>query len=319
MRTSLPQPVEILRDYFDAHRLLRTQGSAAADLRFDAIQTFISDDDGSVLFRLKERCHALFRGEAGVAPTPREALFDLAMGALFHEAMKLRENLYQREVYGPRVRALRPQSGEESKSLFDEFEKMLADVDLRLEEGLREVEVLFEKTGEQLRILLKEYAGDGFTARFLTEREDTVAVVFGLELDALFEEIFGSALEGFECAGRSYLTSGYFEAAALCFAKAESPDSAVRRLRDYALGMQAYLEREYTTSVRHLAAWAAEAGDEQEHLLPLARDAISRIGQLAEGDDRETAVREAEALAAVLGSPQPRSKKPSGAPVASEE
>ena len=37
----------------------------------------------------------------------REVLFDLAVGSLFHEAMKFRENFYQREVYGPRVRALR--------------------------------------------------------------------------------------------------------------------------------------------------------------------------------------------------------------------
>ena len=72
----------------------------------------------------------------------REALFDLAVGSLFHEAMKLRENLYQREVYGPRVRALRSDAGEENEALFDEFEKMLGAVAQRLDEGLRESETL---------------------------------------------------------------------------------------------------------------------------------------------------------------------------------
>ena len=43
-----------------------------------------------------------------------------------------------------------------------------------------------------------------------------------------------------------------------------------------------------------------------EQLLPLARDAASRIGQLAEGDDREAVARDAEALIAVLG-PAPSS------------
>ena len=58
----------------------------------------MGDGEDSVLFRLKERCHALFRG--GEQPSEvvmrREALFDLAVGSLFHEAMKFRENLYQR-------------------------------------------------------------------------------------------------------------------------------------------------------------------------------------------------------------------------------
>ena len=65
----------------------------------------------------------------------REALFDLAVGSLFHEAMKFRENFYQREVYGPRVRALRTESGAENEALFREFEKILAAVAQRLDEG----------------------------------------------------------------------------------------------------------------------------------------------------------------------------------------
>jgi len=218
--------------------------------------------------------------------------------------MKLRENLYQREIYGPRVRALRPEAGAESKALFDEFEKMLVDVELRLEEGLREVEILFEQTGEQLRILLTEYAGDGFTARFLTERESAIDLVFGRSLHALFEEIYGSASAGFERAGRSYLSSGYFEPAVRCFESAShlgASEGTMMRMREYALGMQAYVARDYANCVRHLSVWADAAGEERRELLPLALDAVSRIGQLAEGDDREVVARDAEALAAALG------------------
>ena len=99
---------------------------------------------------------ALFRPAArgkGVAMR-RAALFDLAVGSLFHEAMKFRENFYQREVYGPRVRALRSAAGEETDALFQEFEKILGIVSTRLVEGLEETETLLAQTSEQrLRLL----------------------------------------------------------------------------------------------------------------------------------------------------------------------
>ena len=39
------------------------------------------------------------------------------------EAVFKDENFYQREVYGPRVRALRSEAGEEAGDLFREFER----------------------------------------------------------------------------------------------------------------------------------------------------------------------------------------------------
>src|SRR5262245_34098177 len=150
--------LEILRDFLEVHRLVQELAARhrAKGLRFPELAALIRDDEGSVMFRLKERTHALFRGpeDAIRGPSHREALFDLAVGSLFHEAMKLRENLYQREVYGPRVRALHSDAEEESKALFDEFEKMLGSVDARLDEGVRELEALVQRTADQLRLLI---------------------------------------------------------------------------------------------------------------------------------------------------------------------
>ena len=130
------------------------------ELRFEDLEHLVGDDEHSVLFRLKGRCHALFRQEPGrrAVAMRREALFDLAVGSLFHEAMKFRENFYQREVYGPRVRALRTESGAENEALFREFEKILSAVAQRLDEGLHESEALLVQTREQLALLLVEYS-----------------------------------------------------------------------------------------------------------------------------------------------------------------
>ena len=113
--------VQILREYLAAHEQLTAflDGFGADDRSFDAIRVLVGDNDGSVLYRLKEKSHALFRSDAlATAAVRREALFDLAVGSLFHEAMTLRESLYQREVYVPRVASLRAAAGDEASQLF---------------------------------------------------------------------------------------------------------------------------------------------------------------------------------------------------------
>jgi hypothetical protein len=171
MRGTRPGLVQIVRDFLAADRLLRDLFARhrAGTLRFEDLRELVGDDEHSVLFRLKERCHTAFRrtsGGDGVG-LAREALFDLAVGSLFHEAMKLRENFYQREVYGPRVRALRTRAGKDAALLFEEFDRLLAGVSARLEEGVREVQTLLAQTVEQLRLLLGVQHGDGAVARFL--------------------------------------------------------------------------------------------------------------------------------------------------------
>src|SRR5262245_58305193 len=111
--------VEIVRDFLRAHRELRAIAALhrSGELHFDRVKTLVGDGEEAVLYRLKERCHELFREEGG-GQVGREALFDLAIGALFHEAMKFRENFYQLAVYGPKVRALRATAQTDGEELF---------------------------------------------------------------------------------------------------------------------------------------------------------------------------------------------------------
>jgi hypothetical protein len=303
--------LEILRDFLEVHRLVSELATRHRNdgLHFEELAGLIEDDEGSVLFRLKERTHALFRAPRGEArdPTHREALFDLAVGSLFHEAMKLRENLYQREIYGPRVRALHTDAEEESKALFDEFEKMLGSVEARVAEGVHELEVLVRQTADQLRLLIAQPPDDG-AIRFMTERPDEVERVFGVSLEDQLEGMCGSVANGLERAGRSYLASGFFASAANCFERAlqhDGTDGEIAALRDYARGMEAYVGRQYATSVVLLARWVG-AGEADPTLARLARDAIASIVQLAEGDERTRVSREASELLVRLGAaPKP--------------
>ena len=185
-----------------------------------------------------------------------------------------------------------------------EFEKILSGVSRRLEEGLHEVEVLFDQTVEQLRVVLLLHRENGFLARFLLENAGIVEEIFEAPFDSLLGEIYGSPAEGYHSAGRSYLMSGYYEAAieALGAASERGGDRAEsERLSAYARGMAAYLSRAYAASVEHLAKWAESSQDDPLELFRLAQDAVSRVGQLAEGDERPRIAAAADALLARLG------------------
>ena len=109
--------VQIVRDFISVHREMKRLFAEFRDgsLAFVDVRSLVADGESSVLYRLKERVHSLYRDETDDSRLQRgEALFDLAVGSLFHEALKFRENFYQLEVYGPKVMRLRSEAGEDA-------------------------------------------------------------------------------------------------------------------------------------------------------------------------------------------------------------
>jgi hypothetical protein len=290
--------VEIVRDFLSAHRELRSIAALhrSGELSFERVQGLVGDGEEAVLFRLKERCHELFRDD-GHAQVGRGALLDLAIGALFHECMKFRENFYQHAVYGPKVRALRAAAREDGEGLFREFEKILAQSSVRLAEALQEAEALLRQTAVELQGLLRTQNRNGLAARLLVEQGEDLAPVFGRDLPRLLREVFGSVAAGYECAARSYLESGYFGEAAEAFGAALSeggggPEPSA--LRDYAEGMQAFTERDYGRAVERLRRWLDAGAAREAKLAGLAFTALSRVAPLVD-EGREPALRAAAA------------------------
>lgn len=294
--------VDIVREFLVVYRALKEVSTAfhAGELCFEDVRMLVDDRDGSALFRLKERSHARFREGRGGSVGTREALFDLAVGSLFHEAMKFRENLYQHEVYGPRVRGLREEAGEEAGELFGEFEKILAGAALRREEALLEVDTLLDQTREQLRVLLVSQAGNGLITRTLIEREELVDFVFPEGLEGLLAAIHGDAARGYEIAAHSYLRSAFFDEAleALAGARMRSDSGALRGPAHYAEGMQAFLGGRYERFIECLDQWAEGGIDQQDPgYVALAHGALMRIHHLVDPEAEREIVADAVALA----------------------
>lgn len=296
--------VDIVRDFLAVHAsatsLVRRHHEG--ELRFEDVRAWVGDDGRSELFRLKESCHSIFRpADSGEVEEIRVgALLDLAVGSLFHEAMKLRENLYQVERYGPRVRALRGGSDPESVELFDEFEKLLASSATTLDGSVAEVEVMLAQTRKQLLRLIVEHGRTGLAARCLYEAGDGVKALCAEGLDALFERIYGEAVTGYIVAAESYLESAYYgEAlATLAEARRRSPDDRdVLRTIDYAEGMQAFFSRDYERSLERLSDWL-DAGTRTDDpmRIRLALAGTQHVGRLPDGDAAPAVIRRAAEL-----------------------
>jgi hypothetical protein len=167
-----------------------------------------------------------------------------------------------------------------------------------------ETEILIEQTADQLRMLLAEQNHNGFVARYLIENRERVDEVFDRPLDALFSEMEGSPAAGFEIAGRSYLESGFYDEAEGALTTAIElgcTEEGVERLSQYARGMAAYLAGNYSECVLRLSEWFDGRRADEEDLLEIARAAVSKIDQLAEGDDRDRVAGQAAALIERIG------------------
>lgn len=282
--------VQLLREFLTASAELAAAFENDEALGFDSLARAVGDDPASSLFRLKERSHALFRSD-GLASEAvrREALFDLTVGALFHAAMKLRESLYQRDVYAPRLASLRAATDGDPDALFSEFEGLLGRSTGRVDEGLSEVRILLAQTREQFHRMLVERAGERGVVRCLLQRRALVDQTFRGGFSALLAEMYGDVASGLVEAARALLHSAYFVEASKVLREAareaNAPRAEIDQLGRYAEGMQAFLDGDYLSSIAALEAWADLGGPlEVRRFARRAASALSRVDRLVDDD-----------------------------------
>lgn len=282
--------VQLLREFLTASSDLSEVFEGEGGLAFEALARVVGDDPASSLFRLKERSHALFRSDGlSSEAVRREVLFDLTVGALFHAAMKLRESLYQREVYAPRLASLRAATDGDPDALFSEFEGLLERSAGRVDEGVSEVRILAVQTREQFHRMLIERADERGVVRCLLRRRTLVEKTFRGGFNALLEAMYGEVSAGLVEAARALLHSAYFVEASKVLREAareaKASSAEIDQLERYAEGMQAFLDGNYASSIAALEAWADLGGPQDgRRFARRAASALSRVGRLVDND-----------------------------------
>ncbi len=288
-----------------AYRLARRIGAELQEgnLEFATVDRLVGEGPQSVLFRLKEDCHALFRDPGGpVGEAPRaEELFDLAVGALFHEAMKFRESYYLFTAYGPRAR--RRVAEDSAGPLAERFQRLFDAGYKRMVESENETEELFRETREQLRVLLRGWSLAGDIARSLLAEPRQTEAVFSLSLSDLLTELYGSVPQAYSLAIHSFLRSGHYrEAAELLDRPGIPPEELDGVSPDLVRGLATYYEGDPCGALRRLGSWVQRGADGASEFRDRARAVLGLISRDVE--DRHPALaQDARSLEAAITQP----------------
>jgi len=229
-------------------------------LRFSDIGVWIDDKGQSLLYNLKEQCHSLFRNKGKKPVYKNEGLLDLVIGSIFHEAMKLRENIYQMEVYRPKYLQYKSKVGKSDyeKDYLQQFERIILKTKRGVVEGMEETRSLFQDAMAQLIDLFKEGAKNTILVRFLLENLTLLQKVYGSKkakeiFDLMFKKGF---LDAYQLAGQSYLQSEHYDLSSNYFLKALKMDPQnhdLRFLLNFSLGMNEYYRNAYSKSLSYFS------------------------------------------------------------------
>ena len=228
------------------------------NLRFSDIGTWVDDKGQSLLYNLKEQSHSHFRDIEKGPSHKKEWLLDLAIGSIFHETMKLRENIYQLEFYRPQYLQYKLKMGKSTyeKDYLQRFERIISRAEQGVVNGMEETQSLFRDAIAQLLDLFKENAKNPFLVRFLLENQPLLKKVYGAKRGKeLFNIIFNKGyLDAHQLVGRSYLQSEHYDLSSFYFSKAlriEPRHPELQFLLNFSLGMNAYYNNTYQKALSH--------------------------------------------------------------------
>lgn len=234
------QVVEIVRHFLLTVVTFRQQyqNYQQGSLHFDDLVKLIDDRGQSILYTLKELSHALYRHNSS-STSEKEQLFDLTIGSIFHLAMKIREDIYQLEIYGPKYRALIEKGNypPQQENLTHQFQEILSRAENSFKEGMEEIDVLTKDIFRQFKELLCEYRENGLLIRFFLEETELLQAVMGIDaLEKLFRILYGpDEAQPYRLAGESYFHSAFYSKAIQIFSQAleKNPEDESLRFKIY--------------------------------------------------------------------------------------
>lgn len=213
---------EFVRDLFKFF----CQGCELLDEQFNSF-----DDDGTVefallkdlvgtemnkglLWRMKDTAHHVFRND------PHSQLggqfLDWAIGYIFHETIKLKEDAYQKQNYAPWFHKLAEgeQPGSE-KDITTQFFQVLNQTEESMRREIDRIRFIMSKCRQLLPYYLRRYSDNVLLARYIFSQNDLVRKVFADEYNGLIFAIYGSEPERmYILASQSLRLGGWMEEAA---------------------------------------------------------------------------------------------------------
>ncbi|SMP50452.1 hypothetical protein SAMN06295888_106116 [Desulfonatronum zhilinae] len=204
---------DILRDFCLSQQVLENQFrmfDAEERLDFEVLREVLGVEmNKGLLWRLKDTAHHLFR-------TDRDAdvhgqLLGWCLGYIFHETMKLKEDAYQREIYGGRFLefrqiGLRP----EERGIVGELSKVVDQTRESMRREVARIRFIISSSRQLFIRYLPEHGDNALLARLLYDQNSLVRMAFAQDYQALISALYGGRPEKmYHLAAQSLMLGGW--------------------------------------------------------------------------------------------------------------
>jgi len=220
--------------------------------------------------------------------------------------MKLRENVYQIEVYRPQYLQYDLKAGKTTyeRDYLMRFQKIIARAEQGVAESMEETRSLFQDAKAQLRDFFRASLENPLLVRFLLEHQSLLQKVYGKKgSQELFRQLFENGfLDAHRVAGKSYLDSEHYDLSSLHFSKAlalHRNDQEIQALLNFSLGMDAYYQNDYRKALVRFFKWIPLLSDGKlkREYLKRAEEACQKMAAELREEKRIGAAGRAQSLA----------------------
>lgn len=214
---------------------------ASQEVSFEQIDTLVGkESEKGVLWRLKDRCHQLWR-DADPAEEMNGRLLDWVLGSIFHESMKLKENIYMFQFYGPLAESMK-KGHSTIKFCGVECQKFMEKTNQEIQKQMENLGFMFGRANYLLRTMMPDQAHNDILVRYLIENENVVDQLWHEFLDTLLGEMFNSPEDGYCLAAKSYCDGHWYQKALQAYSLALKLNPACEEARKNIVSLQATIK-----------------------------------------------------------------------------
>ena len=254
----------VVKDFLDSCSFFEDlkEHTAKYGVRYEGFDFWVGTERAKgKLWQLKDLCHMLW-GDSDPREDNHGFLLDWMTGAIFHEAMKLKENAYMLERYrksyplGENTPLLKPNGNGEGPGM-EFFEETAHEI----KRAIKRIDLLLKHAEHYLISVLQGERENALLVRYLLEAIVSPAEHWSEDTGPmkLLNALFPHGLDEAYClAGESYLEGSWFTEARRAFEKALelNPEctearSGLRLLEKRINEIAALLEREYEIQAKN--------------------------------------------------------------------
>ncbi len=230
---------EFVRDLFkffcQGSELLERQMASFDDdgnVEFEVLKDIVGNEmDKGLLWRMKDTAHHVFRNDPHAQLGGR--FLDWAIGYIFHETIKLKEDAYQKQNYAPWFHALikgDTESTGSERDITEQLFQVLNQTEESMQREIARIRFIMAKCRQLLPYYLQRYSDNVLLARYIFSQNELVRSVFKDEYDGLIRAIYGEESERmYVLASQSLRMGGWMDEAAHALEQAsqKNPESKI--------------------------------------------------------------------------------------------